>query len=263
MSEPARPLVGVGLKMYLGFDQTLTWVDALVDCVGRHNAVESGAVDLFVLPDFVSLSECLRRVEGTRVVVGAQDVSPEAPGPFTGDVSAPTLREVGCRYVEIGHAERRRGHGEDDQLVARKAVAAVRAGITPVLCVGERARGPVEAAVGACHQQLEPVLEAVQRESDPISAELALVIAYEPEWAIGAPAPAGHDHIRGVAGALRDQAAAADVPVRLLYGGSAGPGIATALWPSVDGLFLGRSAHDVRNVELVLDELTATARTAA
>jgi triosephosphate isomerase len=236
--------------MYLGLAQTRAWLRAVAELGGDLDHVE-----LFVAPDFVSLSDGARLLAGTPVRLAAQDVCWEQRGAFTGEVSAATLRDVGCAFVEVGHAERRALFGEDDEITARKAAAACAAGLAPVVCVGEGSRTDPEAAAAACAAQLQPVLDAV-----PGTAEL--VCAYEPVWAIGAAAPAPAAHVIEVCRRLRAVLGGRRGRTRLIYGGAAGPGLAATLGDAVDGLFLGRFAHDVANLRVVLREVEAARATA-
>jgi triosephosphate isomerase len=154
-------------------------------------------------------------------------------------------------YAEVGHAERRRLFGETDEVVAAKVAAALDAGIVPVLCVGEADRLSADDAAAATVAQLHADLE--DSPAGPV------VVAYEPVWAIGAPQPAPAIHISTVTRALR--AALDALPARtgssVIYGGSAGPGLLTELGDDVDGLFLGRFAHDPEALIAVLDEAAA------
>ncbi len=220
MSRPRRRrLIGTSLKMYMGLAQTRAWVEGLAAIV---RGGEYDAVDQFVIPNALSLSDCHAALRGTGVALGAQNLFWEDAGPYTGEVSAPMLVEAHCRYVEIGHTERRRMFGETDETIARKMAAAVRAGLIPLLCVGEREPGSPAAAVRACLRQVEAA-------SAGLAGTPPLVVAYEPVWAIGAARPAEPDHIVAVAEGL--QAVLGEQPdFRLIYGGSAGPGTAGAPW---------------------------------
>jgi triosephosphate isomerase len=238
-------LVGVSLKMYLGVEETRSWLQAVAPLARGRDGVE-----LFVAPTFLCLAAARDVLAGTGVQLGAQDVFWEERGAYTGEVSPSMLREVGCRYAEVGHAERRRLFGEDDAVVARKAAAVAAAGLVPVVCVGEAERTDPAAAARACARQLDAVLPA-------LPAAAPAVVAYEPVWAIGAPAPAPPAYVVEVARRLRPPLERRAAPTRLLYGGSAGPGLFGSLGGAVDGLFLGRFAHDVRNLRTILDELTA------
>jgi len=250
---PTPTLLGISLKMYLGHAETLRWCERVADLANEHPAVVTGGARLFVLPDFTSIQACLNVFAGSPVEVGAQDLSWADAGALTGEVSGATLAELGCRYAEVGHAERRRLLGETDEIVAAKTVAALRHGLTPVLCVGEAERGDPDSAAESCIGELATVLAAIDADRLPAT----LVVAYEPHWAIGAAEPASAEHIRAVCrsitGWLAGQSSAPDS--RVIYGGSAGPGLLTRLGSAVDGLFLGRFAHDPAALAAVLDEV--------
>ncbi|MFF8881357.1 triose-phosphate isomerase family protein [Streptomyces flaveolus] len=252
---PAPVLLGVSLKMYFGHHQTLNWARRIAALADRHPAVTSGAARLFVLPAFPALVPAAGILTPYGVAVGAQDLATEDTGPYTGEVGGPALKEIGCRYAEVGHAERRRLYGEGDTVVAAKTAAALRNGLTPVLCVGERDHAdPADAAA-------RTVAEA-QRLLHGLNG--AVVLAYEPQWAIGAPEPASAGHIGAVCAALRAWLATEPQHAgsTVIYGGSAGPGLLTRLAGAAEGLFLGRFAHDPANVEAILDEIRTPAPTA-
>lgn len=243
-------VVGVSLKMYLGVEQTRRWLQAVAALAREDGALRQ--LELFVAPSFLSLLTARDLLAGTGVHSAAQDVFWEDAGPFTGEVSATMLREAGCTYVEIGHAERRRWFAEDEGVTARKAAAVARAGLVPVVCVGETEPTDPDAAARTCAAQLKPVLRAV-------SPHAELLFAYEPVWAIGAAAPAPPEHVLGVALSLRQRFSDRPGRTRLVYGGSAGPGLFGSLADGVDGLFLGRFAHDIANLRAILAEMTECA----
>ncbi|MFJ8060252.1 triose-phosphate isomerase [Streptomyces sp. NPDC096142] len=250
MVPPASPpvLLGVSLKMYFGHHQTLNWARKVAGLAHRHPAVTSGAARLFVLPAFPSIVPTAGILGPYDIAVGGQDLATEDSGPYTGEVGGPVLKEIGCRYAEVGHAERRRLYGEGDTVVAAKTAAALRNGLIPVLCVGERDHGTAPEAADRTVAEVERLLAGL---------EGPVVLAYEPQWAIGAPEPASTQHISTVCTALRDwlDARPRHTGSTVIYGGSAGPGLLTRLGGSVGGLFLGRFAHDPANVEAILDEL--------
>ncbi|ROR66341.1 triose-phosphate isomerase family protein [Agrococcus jenensis] len=246
-------LIGSSLKMYFGRARTLEWTRAVAAICAEHPAVQGGVVEPFVIPTFPSIPEVVAIASDARMLVGAQDLHWEDSGAFTGEVSAPELAEHGVSLAEIGHAERRAMFGESDATVALKVAAALRNGIAPVLCIGETDEGAPAAAAAACIRQLEASL-ALAREADAIGR---LVVAYEPVWAIGAPRPAGDDHIRAVASALREHLADDQLDAQVIYGGSAGPGLLPRIADSVDGMFLGRFVHDPAAFGTILDEALA------
>ena len=240
------PLVAVSTKAYFGAAQTRTWVQA-VAALGPVAA--AGGVELAVLPTFPLLESTAATLTGSGVAWGAQDVAASDSGQQTGEVLAETLAELGCSYVEVGHAERRNMFGEDNATVRDKVGRVVAHAMVPLICVGEATHtDPDEAATDSVAQLTNALLEA---------PDSAVVVAYEPVWAIGAPRPAPAGHVIAVTTALRAALAAHGGPSRVLYGGSAGPGTATILHGAVDGLFLGRFAHDVNALRKVVEEIAA------
>jgi triosephosphate isomerase len=239
MSMTGALTFGVSLKMYFGVEETLSWCRQVAEIARRHEAVVSGAAEIFVLPSMPVVAQARDVFAGTPISVGAQNLFWEDRGAFTGEVSGVMLRELGCRYVEVGHAERRRLFGESDEVVAIKVAAALRNSLVPVICVGEMQRGNMQQASASCMTELDAALQYATNNQvlGPV------VVAYEPQWAIGAPAPAPPEHIRHVCGELRRWVAsrASELPgSRVIYGGSAGQGLLSRLADSVDGLFLGR-----------------------
>jgi triosephosphate isomerase len=190
------------------------------------------------------LAQCGAALSGGPVGWGAQDVSAHAAGAYTGEVSAAMLADFGCRYVIVGHSERRAYHAESSELVARKALAAMGAGITPIVCVGEtlaeREAGQTASVVSA---QLDAVLTLLDGD-----AVTRIVLAYEPVWAIGTGKTATPEMAQEVHAQLRAQlkeknAVAAD-KVQILYGGSMKPENARELMaqPDIDGGLIGGAA---------------------
>lgn len=215
-------------------------------------------VELVILPPLPYLGDLVEDFEDAALAFGAQDVSCNEKGAYTGEVSATMLVDVGAGYGLVGHSERRQYHHESSELVARKFVAAIHAGLTPVLCVGEtleqREAGQTEQVIAS---QLTPVLELAG-----VEAFAKAVVAYEPVWAIGTgrtaspeQAQAVHAFIRGVV-AERDARIADSLP--LLYGGSVKPDNAAELFsqPDVDGGLVGGAS-------LVAADFLAIARAAA
>lgn len=250
--QPA--LLGISLKLYFSHRETMEWCRQVAQLAREHPAVRQGTVSLFVLPSFPSLPLANKLFADTPVGLGAQDLHWEDRGAYTGEVSGICLAEVGCAYVEVGHAERRRLFGETEEVVRAKTSAAVRNGLVPVICVGEGEHGPAGQAAEACIAQLASALgltaDAVNEGAAP-----RVVVAYEPVWAIGAAEPASAEHIVAVCGRLRDWLAGSGYEdAQVIYGGSAGPGLLTALGGGVDGLFLGRFAHRIEALSKVIDE---------
>jgi triosephosphate isomerase len=210
-------------------------LDALV-AVGPRPGLE-----LVVFPPMPFIGGLVERYGEEPIRFGAQDVDVHEQGAFTGEVGAAMLRDIGCRYVLVGHSERREYHDESNELVARKFQAAKHGGLVPVLCVGEtlhqREAGQIEWAL---ERQLEPIWDIAGNQ-----AFEGAMLAYEPVWAIGtgrtaSPAQAQEVHafLRGEIGA-RDARIAGSLPI--LYGGSVKPANAAELFaqPDVDGGLIG------------------------
>jgi triosephosphate isomerase len=246
-------VVGVSLKMYFGHTRAREWFDSVARLARENESVADRAVELFVIPSFLAIPAAIETLAGTNVVGGAQDLFWEDGGAYTGEISGAELAELGVGVVEVGHAERRRIFGENEQIVAAKTAAALRNGIAPVLCIGELVRREPDAAAREVVEQLHSALEGA-----PAGR---VIVAYEPVWAIGAAEPAEPAHIRAVCARLR--AAIADLDGRngssVIYGGSAGPGLLSELGSDVDGVFLGRFAHDPAALASVLDEAATLA----
>lgn len=244
-------IIGVSLKMYFDPGRSVDWARRVAAIAAEHPAVRERRIELFVLPSLPALPAVIEVLRDTRVRVGAQDLFHEDRGAYTGGVSGADLRALGCTYVEVGHAERRRWFGEDGGVINLKLVAALRNGLVPVLCVGERTKDGVESAVEECLGQLESALYGVVE-----SREAEIVVAYEPEWAIGKQQAAAPDHVRAVTTRISAHLAAhrSLTTPRVIYGGSAGPGLLPKLGDGVDGLFLGRFAHDSEKLRRILDD---------
>ncbi|WP_104136835.1 triose-phosphate isomerase family protein [Cryobacterium sp. Y62] len=259
---PQAPFIlGSSLKMYMGHQSTLDWVRGVRDACQNHPAVRSGLAEVFLLPSHPAIVPSRDILVGSDIKWGAQDVFWEDSGAYTGEVGAPQLREIGCTYIELGHAERRRVLGETDAIVSAKTYATFRNGLIPVLCIGEDSLVNADAASLECIRQLDASLEK-SREAGAVGP---VVIAYEPIWAIGAAESAHPEYIRDVVGRIRGYltADASLVGSRVIYGGSAGPGLLTRLGDGVDGLFLGRFGHDPDAFALILDEAWEFSQTLA
>lgn len=209
--------------------------------------VDGGAglgCEVAVCPPFPYLAQVGGRVAGSLLALGAQNVSEHPQGAFTGEVSADMLADLGCAYVLVGHSERRSLCGETDAVVAAKFAAVQRAGMVPVLCVGEtlaeRESGATEVVVG---RQLAAVIESLG-----VAALASAVVAYEPVWAIGTGITASPAQAQAVHAAIRAQIAGFDAGVaagvRILYGGSVKPQNAIDLFgqPDIDGGLIGGAA---------------------
>ena len=200
--------------------------------------------ELVVCPPYIFLMEVAGMLEGSYVSLGAQNVCDQVVGAFTGEISSAMLKESGCRYVIVGHSERRAFYLESDQLVADRFAMAFKSGLTPILCVGEslkeREEGLTESVV---LRQLEAVIE-----SQGILVMADSVIAYEPVWAIGTGKVATPDQAQAVHRFIRNKLAELDPvvaeKVQILYGGSMNPKNAKDLLsqPDIDGGLIGGGA---------------------
>jgi triosephosphate isomerase len=186
---------------------------------------------------FPYLAQAGEALKGSAVAWGAQDISAQAHGAFTGEVSGAMLKDFACRYALVGHSERRSLHGESDQLVADKAKAALASGLTPVVCVGESlAERDANQVLAVIQRQLAPVLalgaEAVNK----------MVVAYEPVWAIGTGRTATPEQAQEVHAAIRAALQAIGAgKVQILYGGSVKAANAASLFvmSDIDGALVG------------------------
>ncbi|MFP4161855.1 MAG: triose-phosphate isomerase [Ectothiorhodospira sp.] len=229
-----RPLVAGNWKMNGSREANQALMRDLAGPVADLSA------DVAVCPPFVYLEQ-VAKLTGSAIGLGAQDLSDQDAGAYTGEVSGAMLRDLGCRYVIVGHSERRALYGEDDAFTARKFAAARRHGLVPILCVGEqleeRERDITEAVIG---RQLDAVLEL-----EGVAALEGAVIAYEPVWAIGTGRTATPDQAQAVHAFIRGRIDALDSAVaakaRILYGGSVKADNATELFgqPDIDGGLIG------------------------
>lgn len=206
-------------------------------------------VERIVLPPLPYLGELVEHVGSRGLAFGAQDVSENEAGAYTGEVSAAMLIDVGARYGLVGHSERRQYHGETSELVARKFFAARRAGLTPILCVGESLH---EREAGQTEWRIEQQLEPVFALGGPGALEGA-IIAYEPVWAIGTGRTASPEQAQAVHAFIRGEVAARDAKIAgslpILYGGSVKPDNAASLFaqPDVDGGLVGGASLVARD----------------
>jgi triosephosphate isomerase len=247
-----RPLIAGNWKMNLTHLEAIGLVQKLAFSLTDP---QLDAAEVVVVPPFTALRSVQTLVAGDKLEIGygAQDLSAADDGAYTGEVSGAMLAALACRYVLVGHSERRTLHGEDDDVVAAKVQAALRHGLVPVLCVGEgldvRRAG---AQVRHCTDQLDRALTGLTTEqlrgSGPGSE---IVVAYEPVWAIGTGEVATPDDAQEVCGALRARLAERHGPelataVRILYGGSVKADNTAGILagPDVDGALVGGASLD-------------------
>lgn len=248
-----RPLVMGNWKM----NGRLAANEALLTSLKSALASGVEGVDVAVCAPFPYLAQAKALLDGSAITVGAQNLSTQQDGAYTGEVSSGMLTDLGMRWVLVGHSERRQMYGETDEIVAEKAQVALDAGLIPVICIGEtleeRKTGETEVVLA---RQLDAVLPVLERQ--PASA---FVLAYEPVWAIGTGLTATPEQAQAVHQFLRDRLAssgyAAAPSVRILYGGSVKAANAAELFanPDVDGGLVGGAS-------LVANEFVGIARAA-
>jgi triosephosphate isomerase len=254
MAEVRVPLIAGNWKMNLDHLQSIAFVQKLAWAL-KDAGYQEKEVEVAVFPPFTDLRsvQTLIGADNLPLALGAQDLSVHDDGAHTGDVSGVFLKALDCTYVLVGHSERRADHHESDDLVAGKALAAVRNGLVPVICVGETAEdlaqfGPSKVPV----DQLEVVLDQLKASDD-------YVIAYEPVWAIGSGQAATPEQAETVARALRATIGAkhgqeAADRTRILYGGSVKSGNIAGFMKreNVDGALVGGASLDVAEFSAIV-----------
>ncbi|MGI5351603.1 triose-phosphate isomerase [Streptomyces sp. CA-250714] len=240
------PLMAGNWKMNLNHLEAIAHVQKLAFALTDK---DYEAVEVAVLPPFTDLRSVQTLVDGDklRIKYGAQDLSAHESGAYTGEISAPMLAKLNCTFVAIGHSERRQYHGEDEPIVNAKVKAAVKHGLTPILCVGE------ELAVREAGNHVSHTLAQVDGGLDGVPAEAVaeLVIAYEPVWAIGTGKVCGEEEAQEVCGAIRGRLAElydedTAQQVRIQYGGSVKAGNVAKIMaqPDIDGALVGGASLD-------------------
>lgn len=254
-----RPLIAGNWKMHKNLSEAVSFASALKEQLED----EGREVEVAVCPPFTALAGVSGVLKESSIGLGAQNVFWEEKGAFTGEISPPMLADLGCRYVIVGHSERRQYFGETDATVNRKAKAALRWDLVPIICVGEtldeRERGE---AHGVVERQLRAGLEGFL----PHQAA-GLVIAYEPVWAIGTGVNASPRDaqemiafIRHTTGEMYGGQAAEKV--RILYGGSVSPANASPILaePDIDGALVGGASLDLASFLAIIDAAAALQR---
>jgi triosephosphate isomerase len=247
MAKTARmPLMAGNWKMNLNHFEAIALTQKLAFAL---NEDDFKAVDVAVLPPFTDIRSVQTLIEGDKYDIryGAQDLSAQDSGAFTGEISGAMLAKLGCSYVAVGHSERRQYHGETDEVVNAKTKAALRHEITPIVCVGEALD------IRKAGEQVPYVLAQVDGSLEGLTADqvAGLVIAYEPVWAIGTGEVATPEDAQEVCQAIRARIAevwGADAgnSVRVLYGGSVKSNNVAAIMakPDVDGALVGGASLD-------------------
>jgi triosephosphate isomerase len=234
------PIIAGNWKMYKGGAAGCELAQAVVASVG-----DLAGVDVVVAPPFTALAAVAHELQGSRVGLAGQNLHPKSEGAYTGEVSAPMLLEAGCHWVIIGHSERRQHFAEKDAFVCEKVVAAMAAGLRPIVCVGETLE----------EREAQATLDVVFRQVDAFARVLGErpgfgCIAYEPVWAIGTGKVAGPEQAEEVHAAVRERlekiSANLARETHILYGGSVKPDNALGLLgcPNVDGALVGGASLD-------------------
>lgn len=225
---------------------------ALLGALKSLNADDTSAT-VVVCPSYVYLGQASELLEGHMIQFGAQDVSLQAKGAYTSEISASMLVDMGCKYVIVGHSERREYHDETDSDVANKAQIAIDAGLTPIVCVGETLeQREAEQTLSIVGEQLNAVKNVV---GDNLSK---IVIAYEPVWAIGTGLTATPEQAQEVHAFIRSELGGSGGDIAILYGGSVKAGNAADLFAQkdIDGALVGGAS-------LVADDFIAIAKAAS
>ncbi|KIX02640.1 uncharacterized protein Z518_08582 [Rhinocladiella mackenziei CBS 650.93] len=293
-------LILTSTKAYFSPSRTVKYLTSILDqhngilpLLEAHRS----EIQFGLIPDFLTIYPCAQilaakypappsdpnpALQGSRTTSLSNDINPSSwpiylgaqtayasstYGAFTGEIVPPALKELGCSIVELNHAERRRLLGETDESSAARAAAVCALGMIPLVCIGELERpnlqGPMSLAVGVAVGQLKTQIETLLK---AVPKDAPVIFAYEPVWAIGAAQPAGVDYVGPVVEAIREVARTAvrdrSGEVKVVYGGSAGPGLwsgktngANGLGKWVDGLFLGRFAHEISGIKGVVEEV--------
>ncbi len=241
-----KPLIAGNWKMNLNHLEAIALVQKIAFSL---NETQLSAIDVVVLPPFVDLRSVQTLIDGDRLLLGygGQDLSPHDAGAYTGDISGAMLAKLGCSYVVVGHSERRQYHGETDAVVNAKLQAALRHGLTPILCVGENV--DVREAgehIAHCHAQLDAAFAGLG-----VEQAASVVIAYEPIWAIGTGKTATPDDAQQVCAAIRGNLGRLYPgelagSTRILYGGSVKAANVAELMaqPDIDGALVGGASLD-------------------
>lgn len=246
--------VGTSWKMHKTLGESLAFAEALAAFMpGLDRRIQP-----FVLPSFTAVREVKRALAQTRVKVGAQNMHWADEGAWTGEVSPVMLKDCGLDLVELGHSERRAHFGETDRTVGLKTTAAVRHGLTPLVCVGET---QAELDIGRAEKVLtDQVLGALQFLDEDTATDV--LFAYEPVWAIGeGGTPASSSYADGRQALIKSVAATrlGKAPT-VLYGGSVNAQNAADLirQPNIDGLFIGRAAWRAEHLQQILNVVSAS-----
>jgi triosephosphate isomerase len=249
MSLHRTSLIAGNWKMYKGGAAGCMLARSVVEACG-----DLAGVDVVLCPPHTALAAVAHEVDGSRVQVGGQNLHPKDEGAFTGEVSGPMLLEAGCKWVILGHSERRQHFGESDAFIREKVIAALRLGLRPIVCIGETLE----------QREAGKTLDVVRAQLDAFAKDLAHkpgfgAIAYEPVWAIGTGKVAGPEQAQEVHALVRarlgELGANLAEQTRILYGGSVKPDNAASLLgcPDVDGALVGGASLDAQSFSKIVE----------
>jgi triosephosphate isomerase len=254
LDKQRKPIIVGNWKLNKTVSEALELATAIKNVLGGL-----GHLDVGIAPPFTALGAVAKRIEGSRLILAAQNCYFEQNGAYTGEVSAPMLADVGCTHVIVGHSERRQYFGEDDATVNRKVMAVLAQEMTPIMCIGE------QLSEREAEQTFDVVKRQLLRGLQDIPAEqvAGVVIAYEPVWAIGtgvvattAQAQEVHEYLRGE---LRELYGEVAERIRIQYGGSVKPDNAAGLMaqPDIDGALVGGASLQVDSFVGILKNSTS------
>jgi triosephosphate isomerase len=250
-----KPLALTNWKMEMTVSRSLAFVQNFRSAIGSM----AEEVDIILCPPYTALYPMAQVLKDSPITLGGQNVSTAPGGAYTGEISAALLTDAGCRWVLLGHWEVRRHFGDTDETVNRKLHAAQRAGLSPILLVGE-AKGEQDKFREALAAQLQRVLEGCD-----VQQIEEMVMVYEPEWTINVEEPASPEHVGAGCGFIREwlvgqHGASAAQAARIIYGGSVTPAHARDLLgaPDVDGLGAGRKGRQVKAFAEIVQLIATT-----
>ncbi|HAB0009105.1 TPA_asm: triose-phosphate isomerase [Listeria monocytogenes] len=250
-----KPLVGINMKNYINTRaQTSEWLEATIPLLKNFSEV-----DTFIFPSMGTLETTANLLVGTSFGFGPQNMAPEKSGPLTGEFSVESIIDLNANYVEIGHAERKNLFHEKTSEIAKKIKLALDEKITPVVCVGEEVRAnDTNELKHALKKQIEALFQTIN-----LAQWENVVLAYEPEWAIGKASSAETNYIESAHQALREiirELSGDETLVRIIYGGSVSKENSAEIvrQKNVDGLFVGRFGHKPQNFADIVSIVSKT-----
>lgn len=250
-------LLGTNWKMHKTAKEAIEYTKELIEL-----SREFSEYKIFIIPPYTDLWEVKKIVDGSSILLGAQNMHWEDEGAYTGEISPKMLKEIGIDIIELGHSERRQYYNETDFTVNKKVIAALNYNMTPLICIGEKLEDKeYSISKEVLARQVKLALNGVS-----LTQASKIWLAYEPVWAIGEqgipaePEYIGiiHTHIRGVLTELYGEKTASTIPI--LYGGSVNINNAVPFisQPNVDGLFVGRSAWNTRSFREIMEDLSCS-----